>query len=233
MTMPCGLFGKLGARRDFIALATPRRFLEIWEPWIQGCMSASQHQLGAGWQNAFLTAPLWRFWLGADLAGTTVLGVFMPSVDGVGRYYPLTLLAVAEPAQAIPPPDLDAQEQWFGPAEDFLLATLDRTRSFEDISAALEALAPPAMEGLACRSGAVLRLGETMVGAITAGMTFQSALETLRQNNHATSAAASFWWTEGGAEFPPMALAVRGLPDPFHYSRMLIGKLSDQAARGG
>ena len=35
--MRCGLFGKLGAKRDFIALATPRSFLEAWEPWVQSC----------------------------------------------------------------------------------------------------------------------------------------------------------------------------------------------------
>jgi type VI secretion system protein ImpM len=119
--MRCGLFGKLSAKRDFIALATPRKFLEVWEPWMQACMSASQHQLGQDWQNAYLTAPLWRFWLGADLSGATVTGVFMPSVDGVGRYYPLTLLAVAESALSLPPPDLDTQESWFATAEEFLL----------------------------------------------------------------------------------------------------------------
>src|SRR6202166_4123372 len=111
------LFGKLGAKRDFIALATPRRFLETWEPWVQACMSASRHRLGDRWQNAFLTAPVWRFWLGADIAGTTVMGAIMPSVDGVGRYYPLTLLAVADPLYSIPPPDLDSQDQWFVQAE--------------------------------------------------------------------------------------------------------------------
>jgi type VI secretion system protein ImpM len=174
---------------------------------------------------------LWRFWLGADLAGMTVLGVFMPSVDGIGRYYPLTLLAVPELPEVIPPPSLEAQEQWFALAEAFLLSTLDRAKSFEDISAALEALPPPQTEGAAGGSEAVLRLGDSIVGAITAGATFQDALETLRQNNHATSAAATFWWTEGGSEYPPMALAARGLPDPFHFSQMLTGRFSEQAAR--
>jgi len=94
MTMRCGLFGKIGAKRDFIAIATPRSFLEAWEPWVQAALSASRHQLGPGWQQAFLTAPVWRFWLGAAICGTTVAGAIMPSLDGVGRYYPLTLHAV-------------------------------------------------------------------------------------------------------------------------------------------
>ncbi|MBR1232060.1 type VI secretion system-associated protein TagF [Bradyrhizobium sp. AUGA SZCCT0182] len=222
--MRCCLFGKLSAKRDFIALATPRKFLEVWEPWMQACMSASQHQLGQDWQSAYLTAPLWRFWLGADLSGSTVTGVFMPSVDGVGRYYPLTLLAVAESALSLPPPDLDAQESWFATAEAFLLSTLDRERSFEEITAALDALPVPRVEPTVNASGEFLQLGDTITGIFSIGRSFQTAITALRANNHATSAAASFWWTEGGGDFPPMALASRGLLDPFRYSTILTGK---------
>jgi type VI secretion system protein ImpM len=224
--MRCSLFGKLGAKRDFIALATPRRFLETWEPWVQACMSASRHQLSNGWQNAFLTAPLWRFWLGADICGATTLGAIMPSVDGVGRYYPLTLLAIADPSQSIPPPDLNAQDQWFFAAEAFLLSTLDQARSFEDISAALEVLPAPPIEATVSPSKDILALGDNMVGMITAGKAFRDSLSVLRQSNHETSAAASFWWTEGGGNFPPMALCSRGMPNPFRYSTMLTGRLS-------
>ena len=59
--MRCSLFGKLPAKRDFIALFSPRAFLDVWEPWIQGSISASRQELGEDWQNAFLTAPIWRF----------------------------------------------------------------------------------------------------------------------------------------------------------------------------
>ena len=224
--MRCSLFGKLGAKRDFIAVATPRRFLETWEPWVQACMSASRHQLGEEWQNAFLTAPVWRFWLGADISGATVLGAIMPSVDGVGRYYPLTLLAVAEPGCSIPPPDLNAQDQWFATAEDFLLATLDQARTFEEISATLDSFPAPLAETTIGSSAEIVAIGDTMVGAVTAGRTFQESLLALRQCNHDSSAAASFWWTEGGGNFPPMALCSRGMPDPFRYSSMLTGRLA-------
>lgn len=224
--MRCSLFGKLGAKRDFIALATPRRFLETWEPWVQACMSASRHQLGGEWQNAFLTAPVWRFWLGADISGATVIGAIMPSVDGVGRYYPLTLLAVADPAHSFPPPDLNAQDLWFAAAEEFLLSTLDQAKSFDDISTDLDAMPAPLMEATISSSKEVLVIGDTMVGIITAGKTFQDSLLMLRQSNHNSSAAATFWWTEGGGNFPPMALCSRGMPDPFRYSSMLTGRLT-------
>jgi type VI secretion system protein ImpM len=83
--MRCGLFGKLPAKRDFVALQAPRAFLAVWEKWLQAGVSASRAELGADWQALFLRAPIWRFWLGAELAGAPVLGAFMPSVDGVGR----------------------------------------------------------------------------------------------------------------------------------------------------
>jgi type VI secretion system protein ImpM len=224
--MRCSLFGKLGAKRDFIAVATPRRFLEVWEPWVQACMSASRHQLGNAWQDAFLTAPVWRFWLGADISGATVLGAIMPSVDGVGRYFPLTLLAAADPSYSIPPPDLNAQDQWFATVEEFLLSTLDQARSFDDISAVLDALPVPLTETSIRGSNEILAIGDAMVGIITAGKTFQDSLLMLRRSNHESSAAASFWWTEGGGNFPPMALCSRGMPDPFRYSSMLTGRLT-------
>jgi type VI secretion system protein ImpM len=75
-------------------------------------------------------------------------------------------------------------------------------------------------------SQGLLSFGDKTVGAMTAGSTFRNALTALRTSNHGTSAAASFFWTEGGGEFPPMALSARGLPDAFNYSAMLTGKLS-------
>ena len=87
---------KIGAKRDFIAIATPRSFLEAWEPWVQAALSASRHQLGPGWQQAFLTAPVWRFWLGAAICGTTVAGV--PPVTSRARQLPRDRLASGQPA---------------------------------------------------------------------------------------------------------------------------------------
>jgi type VI secretion system protein ImpM len=227
--MRCGLFGKVSAKRDFIALATPRSFLEIWEPWVQSCLSASQHQLGRDWQSAYLTAPLWRFWLGADVVGETALGVFMPSVDGVGRYYPLTLMAIAESSSSIPPPDLDAQDPWFSMGEKFLLSTLDREISFGQITATLEALPVPRVEATVTGSDDIVRLSDEAAGVVAAGTSFRDALAKVRASNHGASAAATFWWTDGGGDFPPMALACRGLLDPFGYCAMLTGKFPFRA----
>jgi len=221
-SMRCGLFGKLASKRDFIALATPRTFLEIWEPWTQACLSASRHQLGGGWQNAFLTAPVWRFWLGAEICGTSVAGAIMPSLDAVGRYYPLTLHAIADEATSIALPDTDAQDSWYEEAERFLLATLDPAASFDITAAALEQIRPAALQPETATDFAII---SDLVGTMPGDDGFAASLATLRSANPGIYAAGTFWWTAGGAGFGSMALSCRGLPDPYHYSILLTGKL--------
>lgn len=226
--MKCGLFGKLGAKRDFIALATPRSFLEAWEPWMQSSLSASRNQLGDGWQQAFLTAPVWRFWLGASICGTPVTGAIMPSLDGLGRYYPLTLHVVSDVGAPIFPPELDAHEEWFGVVEDFLLSTLDRNAGFDDITAALDRLAVPRTGAHDAGDTRVVPLGDDMMGTLPLEG-FAASFAALRTAGPDVYAAASFWWTAGGGGFPPLALSCRGLPDPYRYVNFLTGKLEKTA----
>ncbi|MHC2336556.1 type VI secretion system-associated protein TagF [Bradyrhizobium sp. USDA 4454] len=233
MTMRCGLFGKIGAKRDFIAIATPRSFLEAWEPWVQASISASRHQLGPAWQQAFLTAPVWRFWLGAAICGTAVTGAIMPSLDGVGRYYPLTLHAVTDADAALPPPHIDSQDEWFGQVETFLLSTLDRAATFEQISDALDRLVPPRLRTSATDGRSIVSLGDGALGMVPAGDEFSASFGTLCGANPQIYAAASFWWTAGGEGFSPIALCCRGLPDPFHYSTLLTGDVGRAASATG
>src|SRR3954453_16484472 len=163
--MRCGLFGKLTAKRDFIALFAPRAFLDAWEPWMQSGIAASRDLLGGGWQQAFLSAPIWRFWLGSDICGATVAGVFMPSLDRVGRYYPLTLFAYADPGVSIMPPDIDAQNDWFHAAEEYLLTTLDKNASFEQTSSVLDQFPPPPAVAATAGTDEMVRIGDGTLAA--------------------------------------------------------------------
>jgi type VI secretion system protein ImpM len=91
-----GLFGKLPARGDFVRENLPRDFTDIWDAWLQRGLADTQRRPRDEWRAAWLEAPVWRFMLPPGLCGRTgVLGLWLPSVDKVGRYSPLTIAAAA------------------------------------------------------------------------------------------------------------------------------------------
>ena len=131
-----GLFGKLPARGDFVRAGLPGDFVAAWDDWLQDVLAASRAQLGAAWLPAFLKAPVWRFLLPPGRCGAGgVLGVLLPSVDRVGRYFPLTLAAVMPPAEAAPD---DAA--WLDAAVAAGLAALERDAAPDEV---LHLLPPP------------------------------------------------------------------------------------------
>jgi type VI secretion system protein ImpM len=229
--MRCGLFGKIQSKRDFIAVGTPRLFLSVWEPWIQSAISASRTRLGRDWQPAFLTAPVWRFWLGADVCGKTVLGATMASMDKLGRYFPLTLIALASEKEPIAPPEIDPQDQWFALVEGLLFMTLEQDRCFEDITHALESLPPPAVAkpGSATQRAILLPQGASL--ARVCSESFVSAFADARVGGHGLAYAANTcWWTVGGEGYEPVVLTALRMPDPYLYVGMLTGHFENAAA---
>jgi type VI secretion system protein ImpM len=224
--MQCGLYGKLPTKRDFIAIKAPREFLDVWEPWMQGGLSASRHALGESWQETFLTAPIWRFWLGSELCGRTVLGAFMASLDGVGRYFPLTLLAYPKNGAAIPPPEFDPQDGWFAVAEEFLLSTLEETTTFDTVAAGLERLVSPSDDALVARRNDMVEFEGGLVAQVHQ-RAVSDVFSAMRMANHSDIyAAATFWWTIGGEGFQPLALSGRRMPQPFQFTQMLTGRFA-------
>ncbi len=226
--MPCNLYGKLPTKRDFIALGVSRDFLNAWEPWLQSGVSASQATLGQQWQQAFLRAPIWRFWLGADLCGVSTIGAFMPSLDKVGRYFPLTLFACADQGAAIPPPEMDAQDTWFKAAEDFLISMLDHQTNFEAAVQNLGQLAMPVQREPLRKSTADLFVERAATGAIQKEeKPFTDLFGSLRQvDPDKIYSGTTCWWTVGGEDFSAMAFCVKRMPDPFLFAAMLTGEFA-------
>ena len=90
-----GFYGKIPGRGDFVHAGLPRAFVDPWDAWMQRMILASRAVLGEGWLPAWLEAAVWRFALSPGICGSgSALGLWMPSVDSVGRYFPLTLAAV-------------------------------------------------------------------------------------------------------------------------------------------
>jgi type VI secretion system protein ImpM len=86
-----GWFGKLPGMGDFAHRRLPEAFRERWDRWLHDGLLRLR-ECHSDWTERYLEAPLWCFVLGRGVAGDGCwLGVLMPSVDGVGRYFPFTV----------------------------------------------------------------------------------------------------------------------------------------------
>jgi type VI secretion system protein ImpM len=228
--MSVGLFGKLPVKRDFVAVNVSRRFLEMYEIWLQTGLATSKLTLGGRWGETYNRAPLWRFWLGADLCGEPVIGAFTPSVDGVGRAFPLTILATAEDG-ALPPPELESNDSWFEAAEQRLIDALDPAADFDGFVGSLASLPAPKSHVEGGELGGLSALDEGGALARDVGDSFSLAFRAaLRFDQRRAFAALSFWWTVGGEGFEPMALALRGMPPATRFSDFLTGAFAPEVA---
>ena len=226
--MPTGLFGKLPAKRDFIAMNAPRRFLDAYEPWIQGGMATARLRLGDGFAATYNSAPLWRFWIGAELAGEASIGVWMASVDGVGRSFPLTVM-FSDGANAPPPPELDSNDEWFEAAEETLLGALGEGATFDDLAIRVGALAAPRLKAAGDDAGAFRELDDGGVLLSDAAANWSLGFRAAgRYAQRRSLARQSFWWTLGGGAMPSLALATPNWPSARRFEDFLTGRFDPQ-----
>lgn len=221
--MPAGFFGKLPAKRDFVASGVSRAFLELWEPWLQASLATSRQLLGENWPLAYNRAPIWRFWLGADFAREATIGTLMASVDGVGRPFPLAIVC-GEGDGLLPPPEIEANDVWCAAAEQALLGALAAETTFENFAESVNALPAPAAQSRLEEISGVEQLAEGLV--LVRGLEAEASLafRAARRFGHRSAfAGQSFWWTVGGEGFEALALAVVGMPPPTLFADMLTG----------
>ena len=108
-----GFYGKVPVLGDFVSQRLPISFIKNWDTWLQNGLSASQQELGDDWLDIYLTSPIWRFALRPGVCGADACaGILMPSVDRVGRYFPLTLATKIDASQSLPALFIGAAD-WF------------------------------------------------------------------------------------------------------------------------
>lgn len=104
-----GFFGKLPARGDFVGAGLSPELVSAWHGWMAMRLAESREQLQDDWKTLWLVAPVWRFALPPLHCGArAVTGLFLPSVDKVGRYFPL-LAGVEGAGAGRDPTDPDAR----------------------------------------------------------------------------------------------------------------------------
>ncbi|MCR8723341.1 type VI secretion system-associated protein TagF [Frigidibacter sp. ROC022] len=153
MAGPFGAFGKIPALGDFFRMNVSQGFVEAWDEWLQAALLCGRVDHGSDWTERYMSAPIWRFALSPGYAGQeAVIGVMMPSVDRVGRQFPLTLVAPA-PTDA-PMRTLAMQEAALSELELIALDALDDDMTREELARRLEAVQlAPRLEPSVVRTG--------------------------------------------------------------------------------
>jgi type VI secretion system protein ImpM len=215
-----GFHGKIPARGDFVSTNLPSAFLEPWDAWLQAGIAASRNELGDRWLPLYLESPIWRFVLSAGACGPLAwAGVLMPSVDKVGRYFPLTI-ARPLPRDASAIESVTASEAWFEHAEKAAMRALDDDRL--DIAAFSADVA--ALGDAAAAAPEVRRPGDA-AGSVAADLS--AARDRLVVER---VAVYSIWWTGTNGNVAARMFVTPRLPAAERFVDLLTGPASEGGA---
>jgi len=229
-----GFFGKLPSRGDFVHRGLPHDFISRWDAWLQDAIASSEAALGERWLETYLTSPIWRYALSPGLCGEqTCFGVLMPSVDKVGRYFPLTAAAICGEAPAALALTAELRD-WYLAIETATLATLAETPL--ELDAFDECLARAGMPCAAAVHGGVDRAGAA-TDAVPAlwhcsmpslDCAEEALLARLGEAVGRAHGAFGIWWTQGSELIAPCVLVSTDLPAPSAFVAMLDGRWADR-----
>lgn len=224
-----GFFGKLVTHGDFISRRLSPTFVRQWDDWLQAGLQHSRDRLGKRWQTAYRCSPIWHFALASGVCGEPAwAGVLMPSVDRVGRYFPLT---IAYGGPQVPLVErLRSDAAWYVDVERLALSSLDEGFSLEPFDAALihlpapsrhRPLTPPAESGAPAAGASWCELPgvEDLAEAIAR---WSVNLTSLTQRK--SLARHALFWTEGTSHIPPTRVLSQGLPTAQTFADMLAGR---------
>jgi len=218
--MPAGYYGKLPMRGDFIQRNISTDFTYTWDNWLQSVLSASNHNLGHQWLNYYLVSPSWRYLI-PQKSQSYQLGVMLPSVDKVGRYFPFTVST-----NIIPESDAShvimKNRSWFDAAESIAMQALNDTITYDQLNQMTQELEVENNTPVMLRGGRVnFRIPIDQFSSLN------NALDESRQHQPSQPAFdLSYWWNEGNNEITGSLICCQGMPDDNIYTAMLDGKWS-------
>ena len=228
-----GWYGKIPALGDFASRRLPTDFVNIWDAWLQDALAASRSALRERWQNIYLNSPIWHFALLPGVCGTSCwAGVLMPSIDKVGRHFPLTIAVPLQPHPEIIA-SVFAAQTWFAAIEHIALSSLNVDFSVDALEMRLMATPfgpccpPDTPERQAAREWAVwwneVSQAPMMLKLPSPG-TISGVLSTSGVNLLlARGFGKSLWWTHDELAGALSLQGFFGLPPAAHFENLLTG----------
>jgi len=218
-----GLFGKLPAHGDFISRRLPQSFISVWDEWLQCSVAGSQEILGESWLDIFLTSPIWRFVLrpGA-IDGRAWAGILVPSVDSVGRYFPLTLARSVDNSTDVLN-FISHQSAWFSAMESAAMSALQEQMNADQILVLINEFEVESLlkDGVSCKGESSLLSNGSRV--MTGGSFAAQFIELIKEYED-FSGSIGVWACTETESFPAQTLLRKGLPDTGEYTGMINGR---------
>ena len=213
-----GWYGKLPTLGDFASRRLDPAWIAAWDAWLAQGLGTLRADDDA-WLDGYLASPAWRFVVmpGAipgDAGARACAGVLMASVDRVGRYFPLTLMA---PLDALPrsTAKLEALLGWLARLEDIAVDAMQDDWSIDRLERELATCTCPIeSDGETQPDDAMQRplTVETLVRDVPADAAAlaQRFADAAFVHARAAWAGASFWLAAN--EQPPRMMITQGLP---------------------
>jgi type VI secretion system protein ImpM len=221
-----GWYGKLPSLGDFARRRAPEEFVRPWDSWLQEMLQAFKDAAGEAWLDHYLVMPIWRFALLPGLLGPGGwAGVVMPSVDRVGRHFPLTLaapLASVQDAAGV----VFGEGDWYAHLEDVALSALDPVRGPEELDAAVAAcvLTLSCVGEVEAETGARRRLLSVEDFRVVAA---GEALGAWARQ----AGWSSLWWTRGPVNGHALMMGAAALPTQAEFAWLLTGQSASVSPR--
>lgn len=221
MPQNSGFYGKIPSHGDFIDRNLGLDFINSWDSWLHQCLSNSRERLGEDWLELYLTSPIWRFMLSPGaLDHQAWAGILSPSVDSVGRFFPLT---IAMPLLADTGLSLFCQqnETWFKTLEACTLAALHEGLTAEQLSQQLEDGPAPQLNTQLVQSEQEHRGQHLAVSAPSLAEAMACQLDGQIVEHYASH---SLWFSIYTRNPAQNLLLAHGLPNSDQYTAMLDGQ---------
>jgi len=227
---PPGWHGKLPTLGDFASRRLDAGFIDAWDGWLAAGMLVLRDSHPDAWLEAYLGSPSWRFLLMPGVlpgpAGAQAwAGVLMPSVDRVGRYFPLTLV------QALGDGPSSTQQmqglwQWLARLDDLARDALHGDWTADRLEQELSDMAPADLAAVELplrrvpvAAGELLELQAGPISDMAALIGIEA------QRAWAERAHGCAWWFAQPDDGVPRLLVSRGLP-----AAQALGQLLGPAA---
>lgn len=220
-----GFYGKLPMLGDFVNRRLPKEFVYPLDEWLQLSLAHSKDVLKESWLNCYLQSPIWRFILCPEVCGSDPwMGLIMPSVDKVGRYYPLVLgcklVKGCNPIEV-----LTVGCSWFEMADETILSILsDEQIDLEVFDERVTSLGGISSKLTRCTGNLDVGYGTSWQVSMINNSVQNSISILAHQLLYQRLGEYSIWWGPSIDKDNASMLVCSGLPSPANFASLLTGR---------